>query len=958
MARHGGASARALGLQAAATRARARLDDPSLAGEPSPTSFRCDPNLAPPDDPFACHLRDEPSPDPLVDMHACVWPVCETLCVASEDESPRARARDANRHAATCARCARACAFNRLRLADDAEPSPSAHRYCDALEAQRRRLEDGASYSHVDANGREDARTAAPRERERRGGGYGDAWGCPGCDAALSAAVGDGLTQASIALAASTAAQGAGLATGAVATGSAATIAAATTAAATTAAATGGSLSSSGASGRLRARRVAQRHLLGRRQQRLRRRPPGDPLPGCSTEWDRRRGPGRRRSRLRPRWCSETDTGVPRRRTPSPSRYTRYTRNPRRPRYSRNPRRPRNLRYPRRPLLRAARGTSRTVAWASAGCAFSTQTPTRQTAAATRTAGTSGTVVRIWGRVARRGSNLRSFEGVGRSSPRFGPRGARGPAGGETAENNRRNNRRRRVATRTWRLAARNARERRRWERARVRRRSRGYRWRVNARGCGNDARDRVDDWSVEKVSSRRASGVRRSRRGGFLSSAVSSARGAMSRGSTARVTNARDAWDARLAARRAHRATRFALKAVVVAFVVAIASTVDRRIWREPTPRRASVGLWRASPRVRPPRRSTAATATRDARRPPRASGQTSAPARRWTPRATSARGHGATRSSGADSWVDWRRFHHCTMASHPRLSSSSSSSSSSRFSSSARRPRVLRRRCAEPPMAPLAAAGPLLALGNGAPTSSLHSPPSTPRTTTRAISSASERWHGRQPPCSRTLRQRIRVGVAAGAAGPVQVQPAPFFDAAAYLVGLIALFAVVRDGRVVGGGGRLAAYYVGRRRDVAGRVGRKARKADGSRTRTSRARRGTRRRRRPRWTKGIGPRNRRQRRRRATGTATRATGTRRRTRRPRTRRPSRRGTRFAVLFARGGVARVSRSRRDTPRAIVGGSRSRPRFFSRLWRCVAAPPFRARTRVGGIDFTRRQTPR
>ena len=69
-------------------------------------------------------------------------------------------------------------------------------------------------------------------------------------------------------------------------------------------------------------------------------------------------------------------------------------------------------------------------------------------------------------------------------------------------------------------------------------------------------------------------------------------------------------------------------------------------------------------------------------------------------------------------------------------------------------------------------------------------------------------------------------------------------------------------------------------------------------------------------------------------------------------------RASRFAVLFARGGVARVSRSRRDTPRAIVGGSRSRPRFFSRLWRCVAAPPFRARTRVGGIDFTRRQTPR
>ena len=214
-------------LQAAATRARARLDDPSLACEPSHTSFLCDPNLAPPNDPFACHLHDESFPNPPVDMRACVWPVCEALCVASEDESPRARARDAKRHAATCARCARACAVDRLRLADDAQPSPSAERYCDALEAQRRRLEDDGSYSHENANGREDARSA-----ERRGERYGDAWGCPGCDAAISAAVGDGLTQASIALAASAAAQGAGLATGAVATGSAATIAAATAASA------------------------------------------------------------------------------------------------------------------------------------------------------------------------------------------------------------------------------------------------------------------------------------------------------------------------------------------------------------------------------------------------------------------------------------------------------------------------------------------------------------------------------------------------------------------------------------------------------------------------------------------------------------------------------------------------------------------------------------------------------
>ena len=510
-------------LQAAATRARARLDDPSLACEPSHTSFLCDPNLAPPDDPFACHLRDEPSPDPLVDMHACVWPVCEALCVASEDESPRARARDANRHAATCAR-----ALARARsTASDSPTTPNRPppRIATATRS-RRNAADSKTALRIPTWMRTVARTLEPRRRENanvEGEGTETRGDVPGATPrSPPPSEMDSRRRPS--------------------------------------------RSPPPPPHRVRVwpparwRRDRRRRSRGRRPRRRRPRQQEARYPSsgvswssprasrCSTPssgpsstasssssrrvtrsrdtctrtvWDHCRGPGRRRSRLRPRWCSETDTGVPRRRTPSPSRYSRYTRNPRRPRYSRNPRRPRNPRYPRRPLLRAARGTSRTVAWASAGCAFSTQTPTRQTAAATRTAGTSGTVAGIWGRVAGTGIEPgRSFSRVSggrrRGSDRVASRGsARSRRDG--GRNNRRNNRRRRVATRTWRLAARNARERRRWERARVRRRSRGYRWRVNARGCGNDARDRIDDWLVEKVSSRHASGVRRSRRGGFL---------------------------------------------------------------------------------------------------------------------------------------------------------------------------------------------------------------------------------------------------------------------------------------------------------------------------------------------------------------------------------------------------------------------------------------------------------
>ena len=194
--------------------------------------------------------------------------------------------------------------------------------------------------------------------------------------------------------------------------------------------------------------------------------------------------------------------------------------------------------------------------------------------------------------------------------------------------------------------------------------------------------------------------------------------------------------------------------------------------------------------------------------------------------------------------------------------------------------------------------------------------------------------------------------------AAGPFRVQPAPFlFDAAAYLVGLIALFAVVRDGRVVGW--EAAAFCLlrrVRRRDVscADARGRKARKADGepdadvesaARDETEEE---TEMDERDRSAESSSETE------KSDGDGDKSDGDASVVRRAC---PSRRGTRFAVLFARGGVARVSRLRRDTPRAIVGGSRSRPRFFSRLWRCVAAPPFRARTRAVE-SAARRQTPR
>ena len=367
----------------------------------------------------------------------------------------------------------------------------------------------------------------------------------------------------------------------------------------------------------------------------------------------------------------------------------------------------------------------------------------------------------------------------------------------------------------------------------------------MNARGCGNDARDRVDDWSVEKVSSRRASGVRRSRRGGFLSSAVSSARGAMSRGSTARVTNARDAWDARLAARREHRATRFALKAVVVAFVVAIASTVGSSdLARTDAAPRLGRSLAGESPR------STAAAlhggdrdpATRDAR-----------PARRDEDPCSGAAVDAARdkcawvtercASSGADSWVDWRRFHHCTMASHPRLSLVLLSlvvllaffilgeTAEEYFCPQVRE---LARRWR---LSPAAAGVTLLALGNGAPDvfASLAAFSDAADDHPGDILGVGEMGTGVivAVVSAGLFVSGFVVGVVAVVAGPFRVQPAPFlFDAAAYLVGLIALFAVVRDGRVVRWeAAALLAYYVAFVAATLGADarGRKARKADG---------------------------------------------------------------------------------------------------------------------------------
>ena len=297
-----------------------------------------------------------------------------------------------------------------------------------------------------------------------------------------------------------------------------------------------------------------------------------------------------------------------------------------------------------------------------------------------------------------------------------------------------------------------------------------------------------------------------------------------MSRGSTARVTNARDAWDARLAARREHRATRFAVKTLVVAFVAAIASTVGSSdLARTDASPRLGRSLAGESPR------STAAAlhggdhdpATRDAR-----------PAR-WHEDPCSGAAVDAARdkcawvtercaSSGADSWVDWRRFHYCTMASHPRLSllvltlvvllaflvlgETAEEYFCPQVREMARRWRL----------SPSAAGVTLLALGNGAPDvfASLAAFSDAADDHPGDILGVGEMGTGVivAVVSAGLFVSGLVVGVVAVVAGPFRVQPAPFlFDAAAYLVGLIALFAVVRDGRVVRWeAATLPAYYV----------------------------------------------------------------------------------------------------------------------------------------------------
>lgn len=343
---------------------------------------------------------------------------------------------------------------------------------------------------------------------------------------------------------------------------------------------------------------------------------------------------------------------------------------------------------------------------------------------------------------------------------------------------------------------------------------------------CRNDARDRVDEHVMEKVYGGHDGQCCKIaiNLGVFYSSAVSNARGAMSRGSTARVLNARDAWDARLAARREHRATRFAVKTLVVAFVAAIASTVGS----------SDLARTDASPRLgrslagEPPRSTAAALhggdhdpAARDAR-----------PAR-WQEDPCSGAAVDAARdkcawvtercaSSGADSWVDWRRFHYCTMASHPRLSllvltlvvllaflvlgETAEEYFCPQVREMARRWRL----------SPSAAGVTLLALGNGAPDvfASLAAFSDAANDHPGDILGVGEMGTGVivAVVSAGLFVSGLVVGVVAVVAGPFRVQPAPFlFDAAAYLVGLIALFAVVRDGRVVRWeAATLPAYYV----------------------------------------------------------------------------------------------------------------------------------------------------
>ena len=211
-------------LQADAARSRVASSDVGLACEPAHVAFLCAAALAPPSDPFACRLEGDerfapaadegnipasafahatttpPGPAPPAElpddatMRRCVWPVCEALCVARAGTSPRLAAERAESNENVCSRCAAACDAEAAGLTAEkktAAPRNEPPEYCAALRAQRRGRDEKRERSER-ANAATDASPLggpAPERgmnknvasRMRRS----NAWGCPGCDAAI-----------------------------------------------------------------------------------------------------------------------------------------------------------------------------------------------------------------------------------------------------------------------------------------------------------------------------------------------------------------------------------------------------------------------------------------------------------------------------------------------------------------------------------------------------------------------------------------------------------------------------------------------------------------------------------------------------------------------------------------------------------------------------------------------------
>ena len=299
----------------------------------------------------------------------------------------------------------------------------------------------------------------------------------------------------------------------------------------------------------------------------------------------------------------------------------------------------------------------------------------------------------------------------------------------------------------------------------------------------------------------------------------------------SARSPDARDAWDARREARRASRGARFAVKVVLVlaasALHLALGPSDAERAGPRDASRRALLNAADPGPdpAAPPARGDPCAASAIDASADPCA--------------------HVATHCAWADAetLVDYRRFRYCDAANHPRLASLAlvllallifhvlSDTAEAHFSPNVR---ALADRLR---LSPTAAGVTLLALGNGAPdvfgahaafaaaerASARAAPGSVLAGSDEAATASDSDARAAAVP---ELGAAVIAAVASAGAfvttfvvGVVCVAAAPFrfdrdafaFDAAAYLLGAAALFAVVRDGEVTAWEARaLPMYYV----------------------------------------------------------------------------------------------------------------------------------------------------